>query len=136
MDMMAYERGVLELYEQGATDAEVCALLQVTAKQFNDTYNKDDTFCAVIDYGRTLSKAWWDRTGRSNLVNKSFNTSLFVAFRKNYHGWTDKTETAVSYEAAMSADELEKEVQDAIRVLAEHSAGNLTQKEVTKALNG
>ena len=118
---LGYERAALEQYAAGSTDAEICAYLEITIKEFNKQYESNDVFKEVVDYGRTLSKAWWDSTGRSNLMNKSFNTALFIAYRKNYHGWADKVENTTSIsELSLSADEVDAELARVMHVLDEH----------------
>lgn len=133
--MVGYERVALEEYAEGATDAEICALLQITMKEFNKQYEGNDAFKAVIDYGRTLSKAWWDNKGRKNLDNKSFNTALFVAYRKNYHGWADKTETTTISEMSMSADELDQELAKVKHVLDEFQKQKQPEINIKDYLN-
>ena len=135
--IVGYERVALQEYGEGATDAEICALLQMTMKEFNKKYETDDAFKAVIDYGRTLSKAWWDSTGRKNLNNKSFNTALFVAYRKNYHGWADKVEnTTTISEMSMSADELDEELAKVSHVLDEFQKQKQPDIKIKDYLSG
>ena len=116
-----YQREVLEQYALGCTDSEICAMLQIAMRQFNKHYDNDDTFKEVVDYGRTLSKAFWDKLGRTKVDDKNFNTALYVAWRKNYHGWADKVqnETRIS-ELNLSSDEVDAELASLAHVLEEH----------------
>lgn len=47
----------------------------------------------MVDFGRTLGQAFWEKQARTNLGNKAFNTSLWAFYMKNKYGWADKTES-------------------------------------------
>lgn len=81
------------LYQEGAGDAEVAAHLNITLKDFYAQYERNAGFRGLIDFGRTLSHAWWERQARRNVSNKSFNSPLWMFYMKNKHGWADKVET-------------------------------------------
>lgn len=83
---------VLYEYEQGSSDVEVCQVMKTTLPKFRALYEKDPSFKQLVDYGRTVSEAWWLRQARTQLTLKGFNTSLWYAVMKNRYGWSDKTE--------------------------------------------
>lgn len=86
-----YER-VLDAYEQGASDVEVCKVMKTTHKKFNQLYDNDPAFKEIVDYGRTVAHAWWLETARKAIFNRTFNTSMWYATMKNRYGWSDKSE--------------------------------------------
>lgn len=94
----AWSRDVINLYEEGASDAEVAASLRVPLKAFYARMQASPAFAELIDFGRTLSKAYWEGLARKNVNNKNFNSSLFAFYMKNRHGWADKIETSGSTE--------------------------------------
>lgn len=102
---------VLALYEEGASDVEVCKYLSMTSAQFDRTYADVEAFSRIVDYGRTLSKAWWYETLRKNVRNKAFNTALFNFAMKNLHGWADKVESVTDDLSRKSLDDQKAELQ-------------------------
>ena len=101
----------MELYIEGASDAEVMAAIGLSKTVF-DRMLKDDSdvaFNQIIVNGRTLSLAWWHKAGRINLENKAFNYSGWLANMKGRFGWADKTEIkqdTLTTIANMSEEEL------------------------------
>lgn len=94
----SWSREVIALYEEGASDAEVAAHLRVPIKAFHKRMQESTAFNDLVDFGRTLSRAYWERLARKNVGNKSFNSSLYAFYMKNRHGWADKIETTGSNE--------------------------------------
>lgn len=88
----AWAKELVSLYETGASDAEVAANLQITIKDFYKELD-NPVFSQLVEYGRTLSQAYWEKQARLNLNNKQFNTSLWAFWMKNKFGWADKTES-------------------------------------------
>lgn len=86
------------MYSEGASDAEVAADLGITLKEFFAQYNEHAALRQLVDFGRTLSQAYWEGLARKNMLNKSFNSSLFAFYMKNKYAWADKTETVNSNE--------------------------------------
>lgn len=60
----------------------------------SDIYNKE--FADMIEHGKELCLAWWERQGRINLENKEFNSTLWYMNMKNRHGWRDKQDVELS----------------------------------------
>lgn len=123
---------VLALYDEGASDIEVCKFLSMTMTQFDRTYNDVEAFAKIIDYGRTLSKAWWYKTLRKNVGNKSFNTALFNFAMKNLHGWADRVESTTEDVTSKSADEQRAELQSLLRRINEKDP-SLLRLQVVKS---
>lgn len=106
---------VLALYGEGASDIEICQHLSMTSAQFDRTYADVEAFAKIVDFGRTISKAWWYKTLRKNVNNKAFNTALFNFAMKNLHGWADRVESTTEDVSYKSADEQRAELQALLR---------------------
>lgn len=113
---------VRELYDEGASDVEICKELRWSQKQFDDQYNQSEGFRALIDFGRLSSKAWWISQGRKNLQNRSFGTPLYALHMKNRFGWAEKQETTSNGKdvSDMSQDELKQEFQKSLPQIAKY----------------
>lgn len=84
---------LIELYEQGCSDAEVAARMKITIKEYYAQIADNQTFAKLVEFGRTLSLAFWEKQARLNIGNKQFNTPLWAFYMKNKHGWADKIDT-------------------------------------------
>lgn len=89
---------VIELYTQGYSDAEVAAEMKITIREYHKQITDNPTFGKLVEFGRTLSLAWWEGQARKNISNKSFNTPLWVFNMKNKFGWADRTEVKTENE--------------------------------------
>lgn len=89
---------LIDCYKMGMSDAEVAAEQQVTIKKYYQTIADNPTFAKLVEYGRTLSLAWWEGQARKNINNKGFNTPLWTFYMKNKHAWADKTEAVTTNE--------------------------------------
>lgn len=114
---------LLLLYQEGASDVEICKLLKLTQPKFDKLYAESEAFAAIIDWGRTLSTAWWYQTLRTNIKNKAFNTVLFNFAMKNLHGWADKVESTSTTDEGKSADKLRSELQALVKKLEDKDPG-------------
>lgn len=81
---------IIDLYKQGASSTEVIALLtDLDVLRSRDTFyrwlrdEKYYEFQQVIKEGLVYSQAWWERTGRSNLMNKDLNSPVYCFNMKN-----------------------------------------------------
>lgn len=79
-----------EEYENGASDVEVCKALRITTGRFEEMMKEDPRFKKLVQYGRTLSQAWWMEKARTALYNKSFNSGMWAMVMKNRFGWSEK----------------------------------------------
>jgi len=88
-DRPSWKEDCLELYQNGASDVEIRANLNITIRIFGRWMKEEKIFRKTIKTGRTLSQAWWERHGRLNLHNKNFNSVLWYMNMKNRFGWRD-----------------------------------------------
>lgn len=87
-----WKKIVLDLMEEGASIEEIKAEFRIWDATYRRMYQNYPEFAAVIEQGKLLSKAWWMRTGRTQLFNKDFSATLWYMNMKNRFGWTDKQE--------------------------------------------
>lgn len=83
---------MLDMYREGASDAEVAAAQEMTIKKFYANIDKYPAVAEIVEYGRTLSQAFWEHLARKNITNKQFNSPLYAFYMKNKFAWADKTE--------------------------------------------
>lgn len=110
---------VLDLYEQGASDIEICKLLGVTRSRFDKMYSESEAFANLVDHGRTVAQAWYMETMRKHFTKPGFNTALFNFAMKNMYGWKDKVETSQDGTGDISADQLRSEFASLVKKLQE-----------------
>lgn len=138
----SWATNVIEYYRQGYSDMEVAAALNITKREFNQMLNDNPTFAKIVDFGRTLSAAFWEGLARQNVKNKTFNTPLYNFYMKNKFGWADKIETTNSNENSnYSLDELKvmvaKKVQKLVdsNTLSDVDAKTVLEPVVVKEYN-
>lgn len=98
-----WEQDITDLYNEGASDVEIRAYLAKSCKTFSQDLwerfiEEEPKFSLTIKKGKLFSNAWWEKQGRTNLKDKTFNPTLWYMNMKNRFGWrdtekdTDKTE--------------------------------------------
>ena len=102
----SWSQNVVDLYTQGGSDAEVAASLRVTIKAFYKQMEDNAAFKELVEFGRTLSQAWWESQFRKNVANKNFNATLLTFYMKNKHGWADKVDSTSTTDANVNLDDL------------------------------
>lgn len=123
----SWAKEIVEFYKQGYSDAEVAASMNITMRQFNSMLADNPTFNKLVEFGRTLSLAWWESQSRKNIGNKSFNTPLWVFTMKNKYGWADKIETTNANENVdLSLDQLRSEISRKLNKLKDENTPELT----------
>ena len=111
---------LVDYYSQGYSDAEVAAALKITVRDFNRQLTDNETFAKLVEYGRTLSTAFWESLARKNVNNKTFNSPLYAFYMKNKFGWADKVETTnTSENTNISMDALKQEILRKVRDLSD-----------------
>ena len=110
-DTRSWAEQLIENYRQGFSDAEVAAAMNITIKAFHQQLADNPTFARLVEFGRTLSLAFWESLPRKNVSNKSFNGPVYAFYMKNKFGWADKVETSnVNENTNTNLDELRSEV--------------------------
>ncbi|MCK5608516.1 hypothetical protein KAR91_41930 [Candidatus Pacearchaeota archaeon] len=91
---------IIDLYKVGASDVEIKALIAEKTdgkvRCSNDLWTRwmkeEEEFSETVKYGKLLSEAWWQRSGRVNIEEPKFNSTLWYMNMKNRFGWKDKQE--------------------------------------------
>ena len=133
---VGWAKRVYELYAQGAGDAEVAADLKITLKEFYKQMQDNEKFATLVEFGRTLSQAWWESQFRQNLKTKGFNTSALTFYMKNKFGWADKIESSSMNENLnTNLDDLRSRISAELMKFVEKNTPELTDaKRVLEGL--
>lgn len=121
-----------EAYREGASDHEVCSILKITYKKFQNYYESNPSFKELVDIGRTLSHAWWLTQGRKNITNGKFNTSLWNFNMKNRFGWADKTESKSLQSEDYDLDSLSTKLRTMLPDILQKLHPDMTQAAVLR----
>ncbi|WQZ00983.1 DNA-packaging protein small subunit [Stenotrophomonas phage StenR_269] len=102
---------ILELYSDGASDAEVAGSLNLPKARFYELYEENVSFKKIVDIGRTKAEAWWNAVGRRNLLTKGFQGPTWAFNMKNRWHWADKIDVGEkSGETSHTVEELERDI--------------------------
>lgn len=90
-----WHESLLELYRRGGSDKEAKALIYSWIGKFSNNLwgrwmKEEEDFWETIKRGRILSEAWWEHEGRTNLLTKNFNVTLWYMNMRNRFGWANK----------------------------------------------
>lgn len=80
---------ILVLMSNGASKTEVAAELGISRETLYEWCKEYPEFSDTIKKGLQLSQAWWEKQGRTNLDNRSFNYAGWYMNMKNRFGWRD-----------------------------------------------
>ena len=113
-----WRKTVLGMYDEGCSDREVMRELDLTPSKWrqleSDVLDSED-FAELVEYGRMLSAAWWERQGRINLSSpaKDFNTNLWLANVKERLGWGSGTAVSEAIEmSGVDNETLTRQIRD------------------------
>jgi hypothetical protein len=89
-----WQKSILDLYREGASDVEIRAWLYDVSGSFSTDLwtrwiNEEPEFSKTIKKGKDLSQAWWEKQGRIALRDKTFSPVLWYMNMKNRFGWRD-----------------------------------------------
>lgn len=126
---------LIELYRQGCSDAEVASEMKITIKEYYTQIAESQTFAKLVEFGRTLSLAFWEKQARLNISNKQFNTPLWAFYMKNKHGWADKMDTTSQADiTTYDLDTLRAKTQKQVAKFIEENTPELT--DAKRVLSG
>lgn len=136
-DKKSWATQVVDMYSEGCSDAEVAASLRVPIREYYKQIEDNPTFKQLVEYGRTLSQAFWEKQARKNIGNKQFNTPLWVFYMKNKFAWAEKTENVnVDENINIDLDQLREKVYKDVAELIKLQTPELTDAQrVLKAVN-
>lgn len=129
---------LIEFYRQGYSDAEVAAEMKITVKEYYSQIAENQTFAKLVEFGRTLSLAYWEKQARLNINNKQFNTPLWAFYMKNKHNWADKMDTTSQADiTTLDLDTLRAKAQKQVAKFIEQNTPELTDaKRVLSGIEG
>lgn len=129
-DTRSWAKELVDNYRQGYSDAEVAAAMNITIKQFYSQVAENPSFAKLVEYGRTLSTAFWEGLARKNVGNRNFNTSLYNFYMKNKFAWADKVETNNTTENTnINLDELRNEINRKLKRLTDQNTPELADAQ-------
>lgn len=91
-----YELIMLELAKEGASIVELSVALSISRDTFYEISKRDTKFSDTIKKCKELSEAWWERSGRTNLMNKEFNYTGWYMNMKNRFNWKDRQDVTTN----------------------------------------
>ena len=94
---------IIVLMAEGKSKGTVCKEMGInimTQVAWTDPDGKyyNPKFAEVIKMGEQLAQSWWEETGRLNIHNKDFNSTLFMMNMQNRFGWTRRLEGKLTKE--------------------------------------
>lgn len=93
-----WKEDIISLYSEGASDVEVRGLIiEKTEDRDSLTWDlwdrwlaEEKVFSETIKKGRGFCQIWWEKNGRTNLKESSFNATLWYMNMKNRFKWADR----------------------------------------------
>ena len=95
---------VLKLMSQGASKNEVALKIYeggVTPATLWHWRNKYPEFASALQEGTELCQGWWERIGRKNIANNTFNTGMYVVQMANRFNWTRRDAVVQTVQGAV-----------------------------------
>lgn len=90
-----WQKKILDLYAEGASDIEIRSMIWEWRKGFSDDLwyrwiKEEPEFAGVIKKGRILCQSWWEKEGRRGIKDKNFSHVGWYMNMKNRFGWSDR----------------------------------------------
>jgi hypothetical protein len=132
---LSWVNEVKEAYSTGCSDVEVCKILKITQKKFDELYSDPDNtgFKQLVDMGRTMSKAYWYELARKNLWERSFNSTMWAFVMKNRFGWAEKSENLDKTDIPtdqLSLEELQQRLKKALPAVMKQLSPDLKDTDL------
>lgn len=89
---------MLNLFNGGATVAEVCAELGIARDTFYCWCNEHKDFSDAYKKGRELAERWWAKIGQAGMLGKleqPINSAMWIFNMKARFKWQDRHEVEV-----------------------------------------
>lgn len=80
---------VIEYFKEGYSIEEIALELDVFKSTLYAWMEKHKEFHDAIKKGLEYSQAWWQKTARTNLNNRNFQSALWYMNMKNRFKWRD-----------------------------------------------
>lgn len=113
-DRLGENEKILYLYNEGASDPEICEAIELAKEDFDQRCKTDHKFAKLISFGRTIALAWWQRNLRDVAMGKKpGNAAVIKMIMQNCYGWSDKSETdnkSLMSVEGMTLDEAKQEL--------------------------
>ena len=100
-----YCEKVIEFGKLGYSKAEIALELDVDRGTLDNWLEEHPDFFTAMAKSQDFCKAWWLKSGRENVDNRSYNSHLYSLHMQNRFGWNKKTEVTgnikVTHEEAL-----------------------------------
>lgn len=100
---------ILELYENGESDAEVAYALGISKRTFYTWIKDKPEFAHAVEDGKMISECWWQKLGRAGAAGKvDIQARVWLANMKNRFGWveSEKSDTTSTVNITLHEDTL------------------------------
>jgi len=96
---------IIPLFAQGMSVYEVCGEIGIWTEAFYNWVKQYPEFSNAYKKGLELSRAWWEKVGRSGSIGKTkINPATWIFNMKNRFNWTDRTNTEISAKVTTVAE--------------------------------
>ena len=86
----------IDMASEGASVVEICAEIGMAKRTYYSRQKIDEEWAEFCDHLSLLMEAWWNKTGRINLNDKTFQVALFKLHMQNRFQWGDRLDVDVT----------------------------------------
>ena len=83
---------VIKIMAKGKSRGNAATLMGVTEATFYGWMKQFPDFLKAVNIGDQLSELWWMTMGQLNILNKEFNSTLYMMQMQNRFGWSRRLE--------------------------------------------